>query len=79
MFKYRIIDDEIIITGVKDQLVKSIDISEFIGDLPVTGIAMDSYHRISKLKYITIPKSVLNIHRDAFRYLKYIQTYTLSL
>lgn len=71
-FKYRIDNNEAIITGLIDDLiddlVNSVIIPEFIGDLPVTGIAMDSFCWLPELKYITIPKSVLNIHCDAFPY-----------
>jgi hypothetical protein len=51
-FKYKIIDNEVTITGVKDKFTKSIEIPEFIDNLPVTNIGEYAFYNCASLKEI---------------------------
>jgi hypothetical protein len=68
MFKYHVIDDEIVISGVNNQNVVSLEIPEFIDGLPVTGIGEQAFYSVLCVESLIIPKSVVNIDMDVFAY-----------
>ena len=65
-FKYKIENNGVTITGHTDKSVKSINIPEFIDDLPVTNIGNLAFYQYRSIKEIIIPNSVTNIDNDAF-------------
>lgn len=56
----------ITITGIKDKNVESIIIPERINGYPVTAICSSDEWLLPRLKYITIPKSVIEIESLIF-------------
>ena len=68
MFKCHVIDDEIVISGVNNRNVVSVEIPEFINDYPVTRIESYSFCWCDNLTNIVIPNSVVNIDEDTFAY-----------
>lgn len=74
-FEYRIVNDEVIITGLIDNEVTSITIPEFIDDYPVTSIGEQSFYCVLYVESLMIPNSVTNIHWNIFSFnheIKYI-------
>ena len=68
MFNYKIVNNEVIITGCIDKSVKSIIIPEFIDNLPITNIDNYAFSACKYLKDIIIPNYVTNIGDYAFSY-----------
>lgn len=68
MFKHHVIYDEIVISGVDNRNVVSVEIPEFINGYPVTSIESHSFSWCDNLTNIKIPNSVINIDGDAFEY-----------
>ena len=74
-FKYRIVNNEIIITGYSDSSSTEINIPEFIDGLPVTGIGEQSFYCVLYVESLMIPNSVVDIHWNIFSFnheIKYI-------
>lgn len=74
-FKYRIVNNEVIITGLIDDFVKEINIPELIDGLPVTGIGEQSFYCVLYVESLMIPNSVVDIHWNIFSFnheIKYI-------
>lgn len=69
-FKYRIIDSEIIITGINDKSVTSIIIPEFIDGYLVTRISTHAFYKNTLLNNIDLPNTIINIGDYAFAYCK---------
>ena len=61
MFKCHVIDDEIVISGVDNRNVVSVEIPEFINGYPVTSIESHSFCWCDNLTNLKIPNSVVNI------------------
>lgn len=68
MFKCHVIDDEIVISGVNNRNVVSVEIPEFINGYLVTSIESHSFCWCDYLTDIIIPNSVVNIDEDIFAY-----------
>lgn len=64
--KYKIENNGVTITGHTDLSVKSINIPEFIDNLPVTNIGNSAFYQYRSIKEIIIPNSVTNIGDNAF-------------
>ena len=74
-FKYRIENNEVIITGYSDLSSTEINIPEFMDGLPVIGIDKHAFYGVSPVDRLMVPNSVVNIDEDVFAYssrLKYI-------
>lgn len=74
-FKYRIENNEVIITGYSDLFSTEINIPEFIDGLPVIGIDEQSFYCVLYVESLTIPNSVVDIHWNIFSFnheIKYI-------
>lgn len=74
-FEYRIVNNEIIITGYSDSSSTEINIPEFIDGLPVTGIGEQSFYCVLYVESLMIPNSVVDIHWNIFSFnheIKYI-------
>lgn len=69
-FKYKIENNGITITGHTDKSVKSINIPEFIDNLPVTNIGGFSFCGYTSLTRITIPNRVSIIGNAVFSHCK---------
>lgn len=79
MLKYKIENNEVTITGYKDQFVKSIVIPDMIDGYPVTRIARCAFTGRNNLKHLTIPNSVTDIgYRLGCKNLKFINNIRLS-
>lgn len=74
-FKYRIENNEVIITGYSDLSSTEINIPEFMGGLPVIGIDEHSFYGVLRVDHLIVPNSVTNIHWNIFSFnheIKYI-------
>lgn len=74
-FEYRIVNNEIIITGYSDSSSTEITIPEFIDGYPVTSIGEQSFYCVLYVESLMIPNSVVDIHWDIFSFnheIKYI-------
>lgn len=65
-FEYVIENGEVIITGVEDKFIKSIEIPEFIDGLPVTTIGHKAFYDCSSLSMIIIPTTINKIFYTSF-------------
>ena len=73
MLKYKIENNEVTITGYKDQFVKSIVIPDMIDGYSVTRIARCAFSGRNNLKHLVIPNSVNDIgYRLGCKNLKFI-------
>ena len=79
MLKYKIENNEVTITGYKDQFVKSIVIPDMIDGYSVTRIARCAFTGRNNLKHLVIPNSVNDIgYRLGCKNLKFINNIRLS-
>lgn len=67
-FKYRIVNNEVIITGYSDLSSTEINIPEFIDGLPVTCIDEHAFHGVLHVEYLILPNSIVDIHWNIFSY-----------
>lgn len=65
-FKYRIVNNEVIITGYSDLSSTEINIPEFMDGLPVIGIDEHSFYGVLRVDHLIVPNSVTNIHWNIF-------------
>ena len=65
-FNYIVENDNIIIKGIKDSMLKDIIVPEKIDDLYVTKIMTGAFYNCSHTKRIVIPYSVKQIDKGAF-------------
>lgn len=79
MLKYKIENNEVTITGYKDQFVKSIVIPDTIEGYPVTRIRSWCFTGRNNLKRLVIPNSVTDIgYRLGCKNLKFINNVRLN-
>ena len=79
MFEYKIENNEVTITGYKDQFVKSIIIPDMIDGYPVTKISSKAFVGRNNLKHLTIPNSVIDIgYKLGCKKLKFVNNIRLN-
>lgn len=65
-FEYIIKNDEVTITGYKDESVTSLIIPEYIEGLLVTKIGNLAFYRCFKLREVFTPNSIVDINANSF-------------
>lgn len=65
-FEYVIENGEVTITGVEDKFIRSVEIPEYLGDIPVTTIGHKAFYNCTILKEIIIPTTINKIFYTSF-------------
>lgn len=65
-FEYIIENGEVTITGIKDKFIQSVEIPEYLGDIPVTTIGHKAFYNCTILKEIIIPTTINRIFYTSF-------------
>ena len=67
IFEYEIIDDQVVLLGLKTTDIEEIEVPESIDGKPVTSIGIYAFYGMSQLKSVIIPHGVITIGDSAFK------------